>query len=144
MEQTKAAENLSQWFNLAEQKPWQPGVYEVDEDSFGKWFSYWDGKKFGYLVMDVNEAIEEFSLHTDFVVEKWRGLSSDPNAKPKPKARGNRKVTRYVVMKKSDPPSPVATYLTWMHAVRKSNELTISTPHRYYVVKVRFRSQEAA
>ena len=86
---------LSQWFDINEEKPWEPGVYEVDEDSFGKWFSYWDGKKFGYLTMDVNAAIEEFSSHTDFVVEKWRGLASDPSAKPKPK--GNRKVTRYVV-----------------------------------------------
>lgn len=140
MEQTKATENLSQWFNLDEQTPWEPGVYEVDEDSSGKWFSYWDGKKFGYLVMDVNEAIEEFSLHTDFVVEKWRGLDSDPSAKPK--ARGNRRVTRYVVISASVVDSwkePLAVFSS-LKNVRLYSE-ACDIPVR--VKKIRFRTPEA-
>lgn len=130
---------LSQWFDINEQKPWEPGVYEVDEDSFGKWFSYWDGKNFGYLAMDVNEAIDEFSLHTNFVVEKWRGLSSDQSAKPKPKPKGNRKVTRYVVM---DPnyslPTPVATYACKENAQERKQEIPGG-----YILKIRFRTPEA-
>lgn len=137
MEQTKETENLSQWFNLAEQTPWEPGVYEVDEDSFGKWFSYWDGKKFGYLVMDVNEAIEEFSLHTDFVVEKWRGLASDPSAKPKPKARDNRKVTRYVCVYGVFN-NPCAVFNT-----KKEAEKHVNSGKSWGYTKIRFRTREA-
>lgn len=138
MEQTKATENLSQWFNLDEQKPRESGVYEVDEDSFGKWFSYWDGKKFGYLVRDVNEAIEEFSLHTDFVVEKWRGLASGPSAKPKPKARGNRRVTRYVVMDDIER-KPVASFATKKAAENYEESMMVFSS----IEKIRFRTPEA-
>lgn len=136
---------LSKWFDINEQKPWETGVYEVDEDSYGKWFSYWDGKKFGYLTMDVNESIKEFSLDTSFVVEKWRGLASDPSAKPKPKARGNRKVTRYVVMQKANYASdyPLASFddCNFADAYIASNKKSARLP--MYIQKIRFRTPEA-
>lgn len=94
-------QNLTDWFNLDEQKPWEPGVYIVDEDYMGTWFSYWDGAAFCQLSTDKERAEAYADIATRFRVYRWRGLSSDPNAKPapepKPKARGNRKVTRYVV-----------------------------------------------
>lgn len=102
MEQTKSANHLSQWFNPAEQQPWGPGVYEV-QCSDGLRFSEWNGEKWGLTTKDKCFACDWRSFsgrHTETACEiyAWRGLSSDPNAKPKPKARGNRKVTRYVVM----------------------------------------------
>ena len=139
---------LSQWFDINEQKPWELGVYEVREEcDIGKnqkWYSYWNGKKFMYYThISEQDAFEEKSKPTGCITSHWRGLASNLSAKPQPKQKGNRKVTRYVVMRKSDPPAPVATYSGWIHAARKSNDLTISTPFRYYVVKIRFRTPEA-
>lgn len=107
MEKTKAAENLSQWFRLDEQKPWEPGVYEVllgNEQSIeydqqlSDWYAIWDGNKFLYASSTVNGAFLNAGAKDDlcFTITRWRGLASYPSAKPK--ARGNRKVTRYVVM----------------------------------------------
>lgn len=96
MEQTQATENLSQWFSLDEQKPWEPGVYEVacKYGSGRNYFSYWCGVGFHGGWGSVERAIENKNKSIEPAYQKWRGLASDPNAKPK--ARGNRKVTRWL------------------------------------------------
>lgn len=93
-------QTLTDWFNLSEQKPWEPGVYAVDgSNSIYEGFAYWDGEEFGWIC--VTKDSEHIYRKNGCKVDVWRGLSSDPNAKPapepKPKAHGNRKVTRYVV-----------------------------------------------
>lgn len=93
-------QELTGWFELSEQKPWEPGVYEVNSFLGGDVYSYWDGEKFKYIAMSKERAFlgrhsQTFRIESEI---KWRGLSSDPNAKPKPKRSGNPKVTRYVVI----------------------------------------------
>jgi hypothetical protein len=139
MEKTKATENLSQWFSLSEQKPWVPGVYEVREEfdigTNQKWYSYWNGKKFMYYThISEHDAFEKKSHATGCITTHWRGLSSDPSAKPK--ARGNRKVTRYVVTLFGD---VVATYENKRNAYLHANRNPSSR-----VQKLRFRSPEAS
>lgn len=144
-------QKLTEWFLLSEQKPGMVGVYQCANARVAYWqestahgYCWWDGKEFHFGKNTPQSAKESydsgqrkgFGSH----VTHWRGLSTNP-ATTKPS--GNRKVTRYVVMRKSDPPAPVATYSGWIHAVRKSNELTLSTPFRYYVVKIRHRTPEA-
>lgn len=87
---------MSQWFDLSVQKPWQEGVYLVKTESGHKYWSFWDGKEFGWGCVEKDS--ENLSRRGGDLVgsfAKWRGLSSDPS--PKPKRKGNPRVTRYVV-----------------------------------------------
>lgn len=162
MEQTKANENLSQWFNLDEQKPWEPGVYEVDGDflfggrkteSGAFLAAYFDGIGFGFVacVDDVQEN-SEFTIDRvenrfkhgvyNSLVTRWRGLASDPSAKPK--ARGNRKVTRYVVMESllvNDRAVASFEKRKVADAYLKMNPGCPMLPN--YIKKIRFRTPEA-
>jgi hypothetical protein len=137
-------QNLTDWFNLSEQKPWEPGAYEVDLGGGpDKDFSYWDGSDWGFISQSPLHAESRDEGYTNCTVLRWRGLSSDPNAKPapepKPKARGNRRVTRYVVM---DPnyslPTPVGTYGCKENAQERKQSIPGA-----YILKIRFRTPEA-
>lgn len=106
--------NLSQWFDLAEQKPWEVGVYEVDEDSLvgrrssedGDFLAaYFDGIDFGFIAcvtkgsgtFSVQRAKDNFtsgSYNTN--IQRWRGLSTNPEVKKK---QVNKRVTRHIVVK---------------------------------------------
>ena len=97
--------NLSQWFQLSEQKPWEVGVYIVYETNNAPWYSYWNGKKFGYLVRDVDKAENHSKFPTNFIFSEWRGLSTNPEVKKKE----NKRKTMYVVMKAISN-SPVASF----------------------------------
>lgn len=92
---------LSQWFDINDQKPWEPGVYKVPcrYGSKATYFSYWCGIGFHGGWNTIERAIQQKNNFTEPSYKKWRGLSSDPSAKPK--ARGNRRVTRYVVVSAS-------------------------------------------
>lgn len=82
---------LSQWFNLSEQKPWQPGVYPVtiaSKDHAGSfysfnrsWYAYWDGFKFSRSSESFKSASKYSWLEEDswILVYEWRGLSYDPS-----------------------------------------------------------------
>ena len=92
---------LSQWFDINVQKPWEPGVYEVREEcDIGKkqkWYSYWNGKKFMYYThISEHDAFEKKSQPTGCITSQWRGLAYNPAATAKPKTKGNRKVTRWL------------------------------------------------
>ena len=94
-------QELTGWFELSDQKPWEPGVYEIKEFIAGeRYFSYWCGKEFhgGWLFID--RAMQCKNPTPDARQNYWRGLSFDPNSKPgpKPKRSGNPTVTRYVVI----------------------------------------------
>ena len=144
MEKTQTAENLSQWFNLAEQKPWEPGVYEVqrkDYDYSGQFSLFKNGKFHEVGANGPNSAniwAKSFGVGDGCDVVKWRGLASDPNAKPKPKALGNRRVTRYVV-RSLDCKHLFASFKS-VDVARNYAE-NINEPVR--ITKIRFRSPEA-
>lgn len=84
------AENeLSEWFDLSEQKPWELGVYEVNAwVAFdGEMHSYWDGKKFNAVSFTGPERAYQMRWLPPLQgVSRWRGLSYDP-ALPKKLAR---------------------------------------------------------
>lgn len=92
---------MSQRFEFIHQKPWMPGVYEVDvwagEKFIHNQYSYWNGWEFRHHSDDI-ELAEKWQTppwHGCFVYF-WRGLSSDPSA-PKKRA-GNKRKTMYVVL----------------------------------------------
>ena len=97
---------LTKWYLLSEQKPWQPGVYIVLRGEDEGW-SYWCGERFHGAWSIPQEAVTAFhrKLVLTSFISVWRGLASDPAPKPspmtvKPKRSGNPKVTRYVVIQK--------------------------------------------
>lgn len=97
--------DLSKWFDLNEQKPWEHGVYEVKFRSVSGGerlaTSYFDGEKFNFL----SHSQYDFSIDVAYKnrrccgggarVTRWRGLKKNPSA-PKPKA--NKRKTMYVVV----------------------------------------------
>lgn len=140
-------QNLTDWFNLDEQKPWEPGVYEVETESLHNGYSYWDGGIFNWVGNNIEYAIGAFERGdrggSGRGTIRWRGLSSAPSAKPapepKPKARGNRKVTRYVVMDREKLfPMPAAVFKSKKLADAYAEKMPWSK-----VERVRFRTPEA-
>lgn len=79
--------NLSQWFDLAEQKPWQPGIYQVCwmPDHMFNWYAFWDGEDFRAIYDEIHLADKCRDEKRIEVVRKWRGLSTNPEAKNKPR-----------------------------------------------------------
>lgn len=83
-------QELSQWFNLSEQKPWADGVYEVhraNHDYRGQYSLFKSGCFHEVGVTDVDSAIywaEKCCIGDGVDVVRWRGLSSDPSQKPAP------------------------------------------------------------
>lgn len=141
MEQTQATENLSQWFNLAEQTPWEPGVYEVEYEGLTRaYYSWFNGDQFqsGWHTKDAAQREKYMSSPLDLVPKKWRGLASDPSAKPKPKARGNRKVTRYVV-RSYDKQKVFASFVN----VDNARVYADSINEQVRITRIRFRTPEA-
>lgn len=82
---------LSQWFNLSEQKPWQPGVYVVEGEVCpeSKCWSFFDGEGFNYksYTSPENAYSMRYQVGGGHRVKKWRGLSYDPSL-PKKLSRG--------------------------------------------------------
>lgn len=70
----------SPWFALAEQEPWEPGVYEVDGACLGlghhgPLHSFWDGSRFGCLSSSPKIAMRHrrISGFGDRITS-WRGI----------------------------------------------------------------------
>lgn len=132
-------QELSQWFNLSEQKPWQVGVYEVSNGLyFSPAYSAWDGASWSFTCNSVESAILNRSLSTKDKIIKWRGLSSAPSA-PSHKPRGNRRVTRYVLMLDSDP-------IMVGNSMDEVRDYLKRSPNTWWttVKTIRFRTPEAS
>lgn len=134
-------QNLSQWFDLAQQNPWEVGVYEAQfaEDKTGfRWFSHWDGKNFNSGWTTIERCIQHSG---DFFRDArqpilWRGLSTNPEVKKKPS--GNRKVTRHVVIDRGGCiDKPVAVFSRKKLAEEYGSKLFAAT-----VKTIRFRTPE--
>ena len=96
--------NLSQWFLLSEQTPWEVGVYEVRDSWGSRWMCRWDGEKF--LAQARNVETANLQTHPPTIcILHWRGLSTNPEVKKKE----DKRKTMYVVMKAISN-SPVASF----------------------------------
>lgn len=129
---------ISQWFDINVQKPWEPGVYQVPCKYGWKetYFSYWCGVGFHGGWNTVEIAIQRKKHHIEPEYQKWRGLASEPSAKPKPKS--NRKVTRYVVMDDIER-KPIASFATKKAAENYEESMMVLSS----IKKIRFRTPEA-
>lgn len=139
--------NLSQWFDLAQQNPWEVGVYEVQSkhqpQELGM-YSFFDGHVFRYIKRDANSAFNYRADMTFAEIVRWRGLSTNPEVKKKPS--GNRRVTKYAVMTSV---SSIANHGQLL-AVFSTEELAKKyadreSPAHFYpleVHKIRFRTPE--
>lgn len=89
--------DLSQWFDLKKQKPWEPGVYACNVKHLpGRLvYGYFDGVSFVRFEATVKDAFHRRDYGTSAICTKWRGLNHNPSA-PKPKA--NKRKTMYVVV----------------------------------------------
>lgn len=124
--------NLSQWFLLSEQTPWEVGVYEV-RDSWGRrWMCRWDGEKF--LAQARNVETANLQPHPPTIcILLWRGLSTNPDVKKKE----NKRKTMYVVMN-AVTNNPTASFFS-VNSARDYAE-TVNFPVR--VKRIRFRTPE--
>ena len=146
-------QNLSQWFDLAEQKPWEVGVYEVDGDTLagrrssedGDFLAaYFDGIDFGFIAcvspgsgtFSIQSAKDNFtsgSYNTN--IQRWRGLSINPEVKKKPQ---NKRKTMYVVIDRGGVvDTPVAAFFDAKNAQEYSERLAYPR-----IKKIRFRTPE--
>lgn len=144
-------QELSQWFNLSEQKPWAVGIYEVnsifDGSDFGV-YSFWDGIEFKRIGIGIECAMRDKSMPTMRKQHEisWRGLSSDPS-KTSHKPRGNRRVTRYVVManySRNGYGLPYAVFTNKENADAYVEAEQSNHFHKLIVKTIRFRTPEAS
>lgn len=135
--------NLSQWFDLAEQTPWEVGVYELTGNASWHCYAYWDGQSFSYawtseIVGSRQLAYESRNqknqVHWFSRMKKWRGLSTDPEVKKNPV---NKRKTMYVVMDCSRIDNPAAVFTRKKNAQEYADR--ISWPR---IKKIRFRTPE--
>lgn len=97
--------DLTPWFVLSEQEPWEAGVYEVFVSHDSSCFTYWDGLKFNYAWTDFfgDAAIgyahdskrSQRQVHWFPENPKWRGLSTNPE---KPKRVEKKQKTMHIAM----------------------------------------------
>ena len=88
---------VTQWFELSQQKPWEPGVYECMLEHLGSrvLFGYFDGQSFVRFEHDIDRLLDRKHKGTFASCVKWRGLASSPSA-PKKRA-GNKRKTAYLL-----------------------------------------------
>lgn len=130
--------NLSQWFDLAEQKPWEVGVYQVEGDCWPSedCWSYFDGNGFNYK--SYTSAGHAFSMRErvggGHRVKKWRGLSTNPEVKKKV----NKRKTMYVVIDQGGVvDKPMAAFFDSKNAQEYSERLAYPR-----IKRIRFRTPE--
>lgn len=131
--------NLSQWFYMAEQNPWEVGVYEAlfPQDKEFQWFSYWDGEKFNSGWTTKERALQHAGgVFVDSTQPtKWRGLSTNPEVKKKPQ---NKRKTMYVVIDRGGVvDTPVAAFFDAKNAQEYSERLAYPR-----IKRIRFRTPE--
>lgn len=116
--------DLTQWFNLSEQKPWEPGVYEVESSglSGGVKHAHWDGVKFKYIShTGVRRARDMMVVPGGgWKVELWRGLNYDPSL-PKRLARRTDPATSHDAAKQAVKSGSVATNCSKIYAALKKH-----------------------
>lgn len=123
--------DLTQWFNLSEQKPWEPGVYAVTmgtdcgkewSSQFGEWFAWFDGHKFMRASRSLIAAYDQRDkLELDCAcVMKWSGLNYDPSL-PKRLARRTDPATSHAAAKQAVKSGARQTHMDKIHGCLKAN-----------------------
>lgn len=152
---TYTEDQLTGWFDK-DTKPTRIGVYEVSvyppgHEDFDPAYSKWDGEKWNkYLSYKdcgqkpIHAAKEQFRTWGGGSDDMyWRGLSQNPNAKPK--GNGNRKVTRYVVtecLSATGYGMPLATFRIKKNAQAYIEAESKMRFHNLRIDKIRFRTPE--
>lgn len=144
-------DQLTEWFDIEKQKPWEPGVYLVFMEYGVERYSFFDGKRFNYVISPDSIDPIKYAFNTrkekgaGSAVKKWRGLNFNPS---KPKKQGNKRKTMYVVMaqnkKTLDAECDGAFAKKENAEARKQSALKIAgDTHRVWIQKIRFRTPEA-
>lgn len=134
---TYTEDQLTGWFDFEKQKPWEHGVFSVkvahmpERDDL---FSFFNGVEFKRISTSIDGAYEDQCRKTCAVVTKWRGLSKNPNAKPK--LSGNKRKVMYVVMFDEKPVAAFTTAKECKDYVKRGNIWWTS------IEKIRFRTPE--
>lgn len=135
---TYTEDQLTGWIDVEKQKPWEHGVYEVmyEYHELSPTYSWWNGEEWGFL-SHTAELAKEFGNRcpTRHSVYKWRGLSQNPNAKPK--RSGNKRKVMYVVCCQR-------TRCTQAVFANKENAQEYAEHLNFpvYITKIRFRTPE--
>jgi len=72
---------FSPWFFKPRNRPAYPGAYQVYSlgyDHIQRWYSYWNGKRWGLIAPSPRVAKEYRHLRTSYVIDYWRGLAEKP------------------------------------------------------------------
>lgn len=129
---TYTEDQLTGWFDVETQNPWEPGVYE-EEDGY---YSWWDGRKFCGCWRKIETAIKNKNFSgCASNVTRWRGLAQNPHAKPK--RSGNKRKVMYVVAHKATRCAE-AVFSKKKNAQEYAKHLNFSV----YITKIRFRTPE--
>lgn len=154
---TYTEDQLTGWFDK-DTKPTRIGVYEVSvyppgHEDFDPAYSKWDGEKWNkYLSYKdcgqkpIHAAKEQFRTWGGGSDDMyWRGLSQNPNAKPK--RSGNKRKVMYVVMSQHImdlKSSPDSTFECKKNAEDRVAYLKkIADEHQdIWIQKIRFRTPE--
>lgn len=97
-------DQMTGWYHLSEQTPWEVGVYEVQYPSGVKGCAYFNGNDFacgwviGTLEQNIQNALVDMNEKECVQPIKWRGLNHNPDAPVKPKSNGNKRKVMYVVI----------------------------------------------
>lgn len=154
MEYTK--DQLTEWFDIEKQKPWEIGVYEIMYQTNLLAAAYFDGEIFKNGYTDAFPQCRRIDLaysnrvkfeHDYLRVTRWRGLNFNPNAPTNPAKKANKRKQCIVVMRTDGwiDPIPLAcfdnekhadAFIAW-HAPRSKSEILYKTWTK------RFRTPEA-
>lgn len=80
-------DQMTGWYNLSDQKPWEPGVYELSGGYKKSAYSYWNGDYWMYTwdasIFKIYDAFlsreDNDQPHWFHELNKWRGLNHKPN-----------------------------------------------------------------
>lgn len=75
-------QELTGWFELSDQKPWEPGVYEVNSFAGGTVYSYWSGSQFMYICKSIEDAYSRRSDQTYRLQHEFDGAAFPPTPMP--------------------------------------------------------------
>jgi hypothetical protein len=133
-------EELTGWFDLEAQKPWETGVYRVKTSCGQTGFSYWTGEFFCAGSNTASHATDWASIEfvkTSFTIAEWRGLNHNPCAPVKPKSKGNKRKTMYVVCHQASRSTEAA-----FNKKENAQEYAEYLNFPVYIKKIRFRTPE--
>jgi len=136
-------DQMTGWFCMTEQTPWEAGVYEVQYSSTVQGCAYFNGNDFAYgwvigtLEQNIQNALIDMNKKECVQPIKWRGLNHNPDAPEKPKSAGNKRKTMYVVCHQASRSTEAA-----FNKKENAQEYAEYLNFPVYIKKIRFRTPE--